>query len=104
MKNLSKKLKNYSVSRVIAPTFPKTKYQTIKSFLIITIFGVLNRHLEYQKQILKPVRSSTMHMMRYKLMSYCVLMALMIGKFIEIKTGLSLQRARDILWSIHEVH
>ncbi|EKD78043.1 MAG: hypothetical protein ACD_42C00067G0002 [uncultured bacterium] len=31
-------------------------------------------------------------------------MALMIGKFIEIKTGLSLQRARDILWNVHEVH
>lgn len=31
-------------------------------------------------------------------------MALMMGKFIEIKTGLSLQRARDILWNVHEVH
>ena len=30
-------------------------------------------------------------------------MALMIGKFLEIKTGLSLRRVRDILWSIHEV-
>jgi hypothetical protein len=31
-------------------------------------------------------------------------MALMIGKFLEIKTGLSLQRIRDILWNIHEAH
>lgn len=31
-------------------------------------------------------------------------MALMMGKFIEIKTGLSMQRARDILWNVHEVH
>ena len=30
-------------------------------------------------------------------------MTLMIGKFIEIKTGLSLQRTRDILWNVHEV-
>lgn len=31
-------------------------------------------------------------------------MALMIGKFLEIKTGLSLRRVRDILWNVHEVH
>lgn len=31
-------------------------------------------------------------------------MALMMGKFLEIKTGLSLRSIRDILWSIHEVH
>jgi len=31
-------------------------------------------------------------------------MALMIGKFLEIKTGISLQRIRDILWNIHEAH
>lgn len=31
-------------------------------------------------------------------------MALMMGKFLEIKTGLSLQRVRDILWNIHEAH
>lgn len=31
-------------------------------------------------------------------------MALMMGKFLEIKTHLSLRRIRDILWSIHEVH
>lgn len=31
-------------------------------------------------------------------------MALMMGKFLEIKTGLSLQRIRDILWNVHEVH
>ncbi len=31
-------------------------------------------------------------------------MALMMGKFLEIKTGLSLSRIRDILWNIHEVH
>lgn len=31
-------------------------------------------------------------------------MALMMGKFLEIKTGLSLQRVRDILWSVHEAH
>lgn len=30
-------------------------------------------------------------------------MALMIGKFLEIKTGLSLRRIRDILWNVHEV-
>ncbi len=29
-------------------------------------------------------------------------MALMIGKFLEIKTGLSLRRIRDILWNVHE--
>lgn len=31
-------------------------------------------------------------------------MALMMGKFMEIKTGLSLQRIRDILWNVHEAH
>lgn len=31
-------------------------------------------------------------------------MALMMGKYIELKTGLSVQRARDILWSVHEAH
>lgn len=31
-------------------------------------------------------------------------MALMMGKFLEIKTGLSLHRIRDILWNVHEVH
>jgi transposase len=31
-------------------------------------------------------------------------MALMMGKFLEIKTGLSLQRLRDILWDVHEAH
>ena len=30
--------------------------------------------------------------------------ALMIGKFLEIKTGLSLKRARDILWDVQEAH
>ena len=31
-------------------------------------------------------------------------MALMKGKFLEIKTGLSLRRVRDILWNVQEVH
>lgn len=31
-------------------------------------------------------------------------MALMMSKFLEIKTGLSVQRIRDILWNIHEAH
>lgn len=31
-------------------------------------------------------------------------MALMMGKFLEIKTGLSLQRIRGILWNVHEAH
>lgn len=31
-------------------------------------------------------------------------MGLMMGKFLEIKTGLSLQRVRDILWKVHEAH
>lgn len=31
-------------------------------------------------------------------------MALMMSKFLEIKTGLSIKRIRDILWNIHEVH
>jgi transposase len=31
-------------------------------------------------------------------------MALMIGKFLEIKTGLSLRHIRDILWNVHEAH
>lgn len=31
-------------------------------------------------------------------------MALMIGKFLEIKTNLSLRRIRDILWNVHEAH
>jgi transposase len=31
-------------------------------------------------------------------------MALMIGKFLEIKTGLSLRRIRDILWDVQEAH
>ncbi len=31
-------------------------------------------------------------------------MALMMGKFLEIKTGLSLRRVRDILWNVHEAN
>jgi hypothetical protein len=31
-------------------------------------------------------------------------MALMTGKFIEIKTGHSLRRVRDLLWQVQEVH
>lgn len=31
-------------------------------------------------------------------------MALMMGKFLEIKTRLPLQRIRDILWNVHEAH
>lgn len=31
-------------------------------------------------------------------------MALMIGKFLEIKTDISLRRIRDILWNVHEAH
>jgi transposase len=31
-------------------------------------------------------------------------MGLMMGKFLEIKSGLSLQRIRDILWNVHEAH
>lgn len=31
-------------------------------------------------------------------------MALMMSKFLEIKTGLSVQRIRDILWNIHEAY
>lgn len=31
-------------------------------------------------------------------------MGLMMGKFLEIKTGLSLRRVRDILWSVQEAH
>ncbi|OGT29900.1 MAG: hypothetical protein A3E87_09165 [Gammaproteobacteria bacterium RIFCSPHIGHO2_12_FULL_35_23] len=31
-------------------------------------------------------------------------MALMIGKFLEIKTHLSLRRICDILWGVHEAH
>jgi len=31
-------------------------------------------------------------------------MALILGKFLEIKTGLSLRRIRDILWNVHEAH
>lgn len=30
-------------------------------------------------------------------------MALMMGKFLEIKTGISLRKIRDILWNVHEV-
>ena len=30
-------------------------------------------------------------------------MALMIGKFLEIKTGLSLRKIWDIVWNVHEV-
>lgn len=29
---------------------------------------------------------------------------LIIGKFLELKTGLSLKRIRDILWNVHEAH
>jgi transposase len=29
--------------------------------------------------------------------------ALMLGKFLELKTGMSLRRIRDIIWNIHEV-
>ena len=31
-------------------------------------------------------------------------MGLMMGKFLEIKSGLSLKRIRDILWNVHEAH
>lgn len=31
-------------------------------------------------------------------------MALIMGKFLEIKTGLSLRCIRDILWNVHEAH
>lgn len=31
-------------------------------------------------------------------------MGLMMGKFLEIKTGLSLRRVRDILWDVQEAH
>jgi len=31
-------------------------------------------------------------------------MGLMVGKFLEIKTGLSLRKVRDILWSVQEAH
>lgn len=31
-------------------------------------------------------------------------MGLMMAKFLEIKTGLSIQRVRDILWTVHEAH
>jgi hypothetical protein len=31
-------------------------------------------------------------------------MALMMGKFLEIKTSLSLRQVRDILWNVHEAH
>lgn len=31
-------------------------------------------------------------------------MALMMGKFLEIKTGLSLRKVRDILWNVQEAH
>lgn len=31
-------------------------------------------------------------------------MALMMGKFLEIKTGLSLRRIRDVLWNVQEAH
>ncbi len=31
-------------------------------------------------------------------------MALMIGKLIEIKTGHSLRRVRDLLWQVQEIH
>lgn len=31
-------------------------------------------------------------------------MALMVGKFLEIKTGLSLRRIRDILWNVHDAN
>jgi transposase len=31
-------------------------------------------------------------------------MALIMGKFLELKTGLSLQHVRDILWNVHEAH
>lgn len=31
-------------------------------------------------------------------------MALMVGKFLEIKTGLSLRRVCDIVWNVHEAH
>jgi hypothetical protein len=31
-------------------------------------------------------------------------MALMMGKFLEIKTGMSLRKIRDILWNVHEAN
>ena len=31
-------------------------------------------------------------------------MALMIGKYLEIKTGLSLRKIREELWLVHEAH
>lgn len=31
-------------------------------------------------------------------------MGLMMGKFLEIKTGLSLRKVRDLLWNVQEAH
>ena len=31
-------------------------------------------------------------------------MALMMGKYLEIKTGQSLRQVRDLLWQVHEAH
>lgn len=31
-------------------------------------------------------------------------MGMMVGKFLEIKTSLYLQRVRDILWNVHEAN
>lgn len=31
-------------------------------------------------------------------------MALIMGKFLEIRSGLSLQRVRDVLWDVHKAH
>ena len=31
-------------------------------------------------------------------------MALMIGKYIEIKSGASIRRFRDLIWQVQEVH
>jgi len=31
-------------------------------------------------------------------------MALMMGKYLEIKTGMSLKRIRNTLWRVHEAH
>lgn len=46
------------------------------------------------------------HYMHDAIRSHVLLcfMGLMMGKFLEIKTGLSLRRVRDILWSVQEAH
>lgn len=66
--------------------------------------GKLSKHFACQKQDLKT--RPIFHYVHDAIKSHVLLcfMGLMMGKFLEIKTGLSLRKIRDILWNVQEAN